>query len=197
MRNVQWMSAGFCAALLFSTGPSFASGASPQTTQTSAVASTDRAFLTRALGVNQTEIVLGQMAVKRGATPEVRAMGEKMVQRHTDLARQLRELAQIDPGSAPPTLSADQQKAIARLAATSGYEFDTAFENTVSASHVEELTMYRQEVSHAADPRLEALAKGRVTALGQQMASASVPPYGPPANYSLSEANGFGSRRGW
>lgn len=185
MRNVQWIRAGFCAGLLFSAGPSFAEGASPQTTQTSAVAQSDRAFLARALGVNQTEIMLGQMAVKRGATLEVRAMGEKMVQRHTELARQLRELAQIDPASAPPTLSADQQKAIARLATVSEYEFDTVFKNTVSAGHVEELAMYREEVSHAADPRLGVLAKGRVTALEQSMASASPAPSVPP------------ERRGW
>jgi putative membrane protein len=185
MRSVKWMSAGVCAGLLFSAGPSFAEGASPQTTQTSAAAPSDGAFLARALGVNQTEIVLGQMAVKRGATPEVRAMGEKMVQRHSELARQLRELAQIDPASAPPTLSAEQQKTIARLAAVSEHEFDRAFKNTVTAGHVEELAMYRDEVSHAADPRLGALAKGRVAALEQSMASVSPAPSVPPA------------RRGW
>jgi putative membrane protein len=186
MRNVQWMRAGFCAGLLFAAGPSFAEGASPQTTQTSAaVAPIDQAFLARALGVNQTEIVLGQMAMKRGTTPEVRAMGQKMVQRHTELARQLRELAQIDPASAPPALSGDQQKTIARLAAVSEYEFDTSFKNTVSAGHVEELAMYREEVRHAADSRLGALATSRVAALEQSMASVSPAPSVPPA------------RRGW
>ena len=185
MRSVKWMSAGFCAGLLFSAGPSFAAGASPQTTETAPAAPTDRTFVVRALGVNQTEIVLGQMAIKRGTTLEVRAMGEKMVQRHTELARQLRELAQIDPASGPPTLSADQQKTIERLAAVSEYEFDSAFKNTVGAGHVEELAMYREEVSHAADPRLGAFAKGRVTALEQSMASASPAPSVPP------------ERRGW
>jgi putative membrane protein len=185
MRTLQWKRAGFCAGLLFVASPSFAERVSPQTTQSSTATSSDRAFLVRALGVNQTEIVLGQMAIERGKTAEVRAMGEKMVQRHTELARQLRELAQIDPASAPATLSADQRKAIARLAAVSEYEFDRAFKNTVSAGHVEELAMYREEVSHAADPRLGALATGRVAALEQSMASVSPPRSVPPV------------RRGW
>ena len=185
MRTVQWMSAGFCAGSLFLVSPSFAERVSPQTTHSSTATPGDRAFLARALGVNQTEIMLGQMAVERGKTAEVRAMGEKMVQRHTELARQLRELAQIDPASAPATLSADQQKTIARVAAVSEYEFDRAFKNTVSAGHVEELAMYREEASHAADPRLGALATGRVAALEQSMASFSPPPSVPPA------------RRGW
>jgi putative membrane protein len=133
----------------------------------------------RALGVNQTEIVLGRMAVARGTTQEVRAMGEKMVQRHTELARQLGEIAQTNPASEPPTLTADQQKTVARLAAVSASEFDRSFKDTVGAGHVDELAMYREELSHAADPRLRALATGRVTALEQSLASAS-PASAPP-----------------
>lgn len=165
MRNVKWMSAGLCAGLLFSGGLSFADGAPQQTTQATAAAPADRDFLVRALGVNQTEIVLGRMAVERATTAEVKAMGAKMVQRHTELARQLGEL---DPASGPATLTAEQQKTVARLAAVSEYEFDRSFKDTVGAGHVDELAMYRQEVSHAADPRLRALATGRVTALEQK-----------------------------
>jgi putative membrane protein len=170
MRNVKWMSAGLCAGLLFSAGLSFAEGAPQRTTLASAAAPADRDFLARALGVNQTEIVLGRMAVERGTTAEVRAMGEKMVQRHTELARQLREL---DPASGPPTLTADQQKTVARMAVVSDSEFDKSFKNTVGAGHVDELAMYREEVTHAVDPRLRALATGRVTALEQSIASAN------------------------
>jgi putative membrane protein len=180
MRKVQWMRAGLCTVFLFSAGPSFAGDAAPRTTPASAATPADRAFLVRALGVNQTEIVLGQMAIKRGTTEEVRAMGEKMVQRHTELARQLRELAQLDPASEPPTLSADQQGTLARLAAVSEHDFDKSFKNTVGAGHVDELAMYRQEVRHAADPRLGALATGRVAALEQSLASAGQAPNVPP-----------------
>ncbi len=180
MRNVSWMSAGMLAGLLFSAGPSLADGVPPRATQASTTAPADRRFLLRALGVNETEIGLGRMASQRGTTPEVRAMGEKMVQRHTELARQLRELAQIDPAAEPPTLTATQQETVARLAAVPEYEFDRSFKETVGAGHVDELAMYREEVSRAADPRLRALAAVRVTALEQSMASAgpaaSVPP---------------------
>ncbi len=48
-----------------------------------------------------------------------------------------------------------------------------SFKNTVGAGHVEELAMYRQEVRHAADPRLGALATRRVAALEQSLASAN------------------------
>jgi putative membrane protein len=172
MGNLKWMSAGLFAGLLFSAGLSFADGASQETPPAVAAAPADRVFLVRALGVNQTEIVLGRMAIARGTTQEVRAMGEKMVQRHTELARQLGEIAQSNPAS-EPTLTADQQKTVARLAAVSASDFDRSFKDTVGAGHVDELAMYREEVSHAADPRLRSLATGRVTALEQSLASAS------------------------
>jgi putative membrane protein len=170
MRNVKWMNVGLCAAFLFSAGPSLADDAPART---SAVTPSDRAFLARALGVNQTEIVLGQMALERGTTAEVRAMGAKMVQRHTDLAQQLRQLAQVNPAAPPAALSADQQRTVAQLAAVSEHDFDVSFKNTVGAGHVEELAMYRQEVRQAADPRLGALATRRVAALEQSLATAN------------------------
>lgn len=173
MCNVKWMNVAICAGLLFSGSLSFADGAPQRTTPASTAAPADLDFVVRALRVNQTEIVLGQMALRRATTPEVRAMGEKMVQRHTELARQLRELAQSDPVSEPPTLTAEQQKTVARLAAVPDYEFDRSFKDTVGAGHVDELAMYRGEVGHAADPRLSALATRRVAALEQSMVSAS------------------------
>jgi putative membrane protein len=173
MRTTQWMTAGICAGLLFSARASFADGVSPSTTQTpSAPAPTDKAFLVRALGVNQLELMLGQMAVKRAAAPEVRAMGEKMVQKHTEFGRQLSDLAQIAPTSEAPKLSADQQRTYVRLASLSGTDFDKSFKETVNAGHVQELAMYREEVGHAVDPRLVALAQGRVATLEKSMANA-------------------------
>lgn len=170
MRNVTVMTAGICAGLLFAARASRADGATPPAGQTAA-APADADFLARALGVNQTEIVLGQMAVKRGTTPEVRATGEKMVQRHSDLGRQLRALANLD-AAAPVTLSPAQQRTVARLAATPASDFDRAFKTTVDEGHVEELAMHRQAASHAVDPRVRALAAGRVTALEQSLATA-------------------------
>jgi putative membrane protein len=174
MRNMQWMSAGLCAALLFSGSQSFADGSSPPPAQTpTTTAPSDGDFLVRALRVNQLELVLGQMALKRATTPEVRAMGEKMVQKHTEFGRQLSALAQRPPTSGAPKLSAEQQRTVVRLASLSGSDFDQSFKDVVDAGHVEELAMYRDETGRAADPRLRALAQARVLTLQQTVAKAS------------------------
>jgi putative membrane protein len=173
MRIMQWTRAGICAALLLSGGVSFAEGSSPPPPQMeNADAKSDREFLASALRVNQVELTLGQMAAERGSTPEVKAMGAKMVQKHTELGGQLTDQARRLGVSGAPELSPDQRSTVVRLASLSGGAFDKAFKETVDAGHVQELAMYRGEASHTVDPGLRDLAQRRVATLEQTVAQA-------------------------
>jgi putative membrane protein len=174
MNKMYWMGAGLCAGLLLSGGAAFAQGSSPTPAKTEhGDAASDREFLTRALRVNRLELELGQMAARRATTPEVKAMGEKMVQKHTEFGQQLSELAQRSGASAAPELSTDQRNTYVRLESLSGRNFDESFKQTVDAGHVDELAMYRDEVSRAVDPQLAALAQRRVATLEQTVAQAN------------------------
>ena len=149
MRTITWVTRGIAAAVLFALGPSRAAEPKPQTAQNEAAKAPDNDFVVRAMGINQTEIVLGRMAVKRGTTSEVRAMGEKMVRRHTELAHELRQLARVDAKADPAALSPAQQRTVERLATISEYQFNDAFKTTVDTGHLEELAMYREAATHA------------------------------------------------
>jgi putative membrane protein len=173
MRMMPWTRAGICAALLLSGGVSFAEGPSPPPPQTeNADATSDRDFLTSALRVNEVELTLGQMAAERGSTPEVKTMGAKMVQKHTELGGQLTDQARRLGISAAPELSSDQRSTVVRLGSLSGTAFDKSFKETVDAGHVQELAMYRGEASRTADPGLRGLAQHRVATLEQTVAQA-------------------------
>jgi putative membrane protein len=183
MRMMQWTRAGICAALLLSGGVSFAEGSSPPPPQTeNADAKSDREFLASALRVNQVELTLGQMAAERGSTPEVKATGGKMVQKHTELGGQLMALAQRLGVSGAPELSPDQRSTVVRLASLSGGAFDRAFKETVDTGHVQELAMYRGEASHTVDPGLRDFAQRRVATLEQTVAQAGQAPKAKPKN---------------
>jgi putative membrane protein len=172
MYRTRWIiQTGICAGLLLSRGAVLAQE-SPHTAQTQRVEG-DQAFLKQALGVNQLELQLGRLAVERGNTPELKAMGQKMVQKHTELGRQLSELAKQSGMSGEPELSPDQQETFDRVKSQSGSGFDAAFKQTVDAGHVKELAMYRDEVSRAVSPQLRTLAEQRVAALEQSMAGPS------------------------
>jgi putative membrane protein len=176
MRMMQWSRAGICAALLLSGGVSFAEGSSPPPAppQTeNAESMTDREFLASALRVNQVELTLGQMATERGSTPDVKAMGAKMVQKHTELGGQLTDQARRLGVSTAPELLPEQRSTVVRLASLSGSAFDKSFKETVDTGHVKELAMYRDEASRTGDSGLRGLAQRRVATLEQTVAQAS------------------------
>ena len=173
MRKTNWINTGLCAGLLLSGGFVLAPASPLQAEER--YQNGDQEFLERALGVNQLELQLGRLAAERGSTPEVKAMGQKMVQKHTELGQQLSELAGQSGGSGNPELSPDQRATYDRVASQSGTAFDAAFKQTVDAGHVKELAMYREEVSRAASPQLRALAEGRVVKLEETVAKADAP----------------------
>jgi len=125
----------------------------------------DKEFLTRATHHNQLEVRLGHMAVERASTSEVKTMGESMVKNHSELEKQLEDLTQKAGGSVNSELSSEQRAIITRLESLSGPDFDRDFKKTLNGIHVRELAMYQDEVKHAQDPQLLALAQKRVTKL--------------------------------
>jgi putative membrane protein len=169
VRATRWIQAGLCAGLLLSRGVGFAKTPSATPMERS---ESDQAFLKQALGVNELELQLGRLAAERASTSELRAMGQKMVQKHTDFGQQLSNLAKQSGVSGTAEMSPEQLATFTRVQSQSGAGFDAAFKQTVDAGHVKELAMYRDEVSRAANPKLRALAERRVKALQQAMGGA-------------------------
>jgi putative membrane protein len=130
-----------------------------------AEAGPDQPFLERALGVNQLELQLGKLAQERGSSPDVKAMGQTMAQRHAELGNQLSALSTQSGGSPTAELTPEQRATFERVASQSGSAFDATFKQTVDAEHVKELAMYREEVSRATNPALRAFAENRVNKL--------------------------------
>ncbi len=173
MCKMRWFRAGMHAVLLLSIGVAPALGSSSER-PTQRVES-DRAFLKRALGVNELELRLGRLATERATTSEVTTMGQKMVQKHTEFGQQLSDLAKQSGISADAEMSPDEQGTLARMESLSGPEFDSAFKQTVDDGYVKELAMYRDEVSRAANLQLRVLAEQRVAALQKSMVGAEQP----------------------
>jgi putative membrane protein len=173
MRKTKWINTGLCVGLLWSGGVVL-THASPSQAEEARYGG-DQEFLEQALGVNQLELALGRLAVERAGAPEIKDMGRKMVQNHTELGRQLSELAQQSGVTGKPELSADQRAIYDRLASQSGAAFDAAFKQAVDSGHVKELAMYRAEVDRASNPQLRALAERRVAKLQETVSQAETP----------------------
>ncbi len=159
------------AGLVLSGSPLLARASSAPAT-TAQDARSDAEFLRRARGVNELELRLGRLAAERASTPELRAAGQQMVQKHGELGRQLGDLARQAGAPEKVELSPDQARTVASLQARSGSDFDGQFQRTVDAGHVQELAMYRDEVGRASNPQLRALAAQRVAALQRTVGEA-------------------------
>ena len=170
MREKAWTAAGVVAALLWSGVARAAAGAA------GTAAGGDAQFLEQALGVNELELRLGKLAVERAASPEVKASGAKMVEKHTQLGQQLAGLAREAGASPDPQLTPEQRATYDRVAAESGERFDAVFKQTVDDGHVKELAMYRAEASRTESPKLKALVDDRVVALEKAVAGAGAKP---------------------
>jgi putative membrane protein len=168
-----WINAGLLVGVL-SGGPVLAK-VTPAPTGTGQRENSDRAFLEQALRVNQLELQLGRLAAERGTTAEVKATGQKMVQKHTELGQQLVSLAMQSGASPDVVLTPEQRATFDSVASQSGSAFDAVFMQTVDAGHVKELAMYRDEVSRAANPELRSLVERRVAKLQETVAQTDTP----------------------
>jgi len=167
MRNTRWFKPALLAGLLL--GPQMLARAALAAASQTHAAQSDQEFVKRALGVNEEEVQLGRLAAERASTPEVKAMGQRMVQNHSRLGQQLSDLAEQLGVSGTAELSPDQRDTLARVRARSGTDFDAAFKQTVDDGHVKELAMYRDELGLTNNPQLRALAKTRVEALEKSL----------------------------
>ena len=158
MRTMKWIHAGLCAAVLMSGGAALAEQAP----------SGDQGFLAQALATNRIELQLGRLAIEHAATPEVQAMGQKMIQKHTELGQQLNALA-LQSGATATAETATEKETVASLVALPGGEFDTVFKKTIDDIHRRELTLYESEAKSATHPELRMLADRRVTALRKNL----------------------------
>lgn len=149
----------------------------------------DQRFLSDALGVNQLELRLGQLAVERATSPQVKSDAEKMVAKHSSLGQQLSDLSRKAGGTGEARMTPDQERTLAAMQSQPAGSFDATFKKTVDDGHVKELAMYEAEVDRAHDPALRDLATERVGALRKSLAGAT-------GSASTTESMGSGSASG-
>jgi predicted outer membrane protein len=144
-------------------GPAaLAQQAPQQAEQPDRTTASDQRFLVRALRINELLLRIGRLAREAGNAPDVRAKGEYMVQKYTDLGRQLSDQALRANINPTAQLTPEQAAVVTRLVRLPGTEFDTQFTQTVDMLEQQELAMYKYEATRASDPELRALTQARI-----------------------------------
>ena len=115
----------------------------------------DKQFVQKAAAGGIAEVKLGMLAVQKGG-PDVKAFGQKMVDDHTQMNKEMAEVADSLGTMLPKKMNKDDQAEYDKLNGLSGDAFDKEYILAMAKAHREDLHEFRTEASVAADPGLAA-----------------------------------------
>jgi putative membrane protein len=132
------------------------SAAEAQTTPT--LSTTDTTFINMAAIAGNEEVIAGQFAQTRAASPAVRRFATRMVTDHTAIDQDLMALAQskgITPTTAPDQARVDM---MAQLQKLRGHAFDRTYMTGQVADHEAAVSLFQNEAQNGTDPAIKAFA---------------------------------------
>jgi putative membrane protein len=131
--------------------------------------SDDKSFVEAALKGGMSEVDLGNLAVKKGASDDVRAFGQKMVDDHTKLGDHMKGVAG-EIGVTPPSMaSASDEARKAELEVLSGDAFDKAYIKAMVKDHEEDLRDFKKEAANGSSPAVKSAAHEGETVISHHL----------------------------
>ena len=138
-------------AILFAAIASFGSAAIAQ----SNASDDDKKFVEAALKGGMSEVDLGNLAAKRGASEDVKNFGQMMVTDHTRLGDKMKTVA-ADVGVTPPSMTTPSDIALkTKLELLSGDTFDKSYISAMVKDHEEDLKDFQKEAAGATSPEVK------------------------------------------
>jgi putative membrane protein len=122
----------------------------------------DKMFLRQAAEGGMAEVQFGQLATQKGGSDDVKAFGQKMVDDHTALNKEMGDVADTAGVMLPKHVNKEDQAEYDKLNGLSGDEFDTEYLTLMVKDHHKDLREFRMESASTQDPALrEAVVKGQ------------------------------------
>jgi putative membrane protein len=115
----------------------------------------DKQFVQKAAAGGIGEVKLGMLAVQKGG-PDVKVLGQKMVDDHTQINKDMGDVADSLGVMLPKKMDKDDQAEYDKLNRLSGDAFDKEYILFMAKAHRQDLHDFRTEASVAADPALAA-----------------------------------------
>ena len=144
-------------------------GQSTTSPNQNALSASDKQFVTEAAQGGIAEVQLGQLALRRAASNEVKQFGQRMVRDHTQANNQLKQLA-AQKGITLPKDMGDQNKAVmANLSKLSGANLDRAYANHMLQDHIKDVSLFQREAKEGQDQDLKAWAAKTLPTLQEHL----------------------------
>ena len=129
----------------------------------------DKDFVHSALEGGMAEVQMGQLATQKGSSDDVKQFGQKMVQDHTQMGEQMKQIAQQLGVSEPKGLSKKDKAEVAKLNSLSGSEFDKAYIAAMLKDHKKDLSDFRAEAQNTQNPAIKQVAEQGAQVIDQHL----------------------------
>lgn len=126
----------------------------------------NKAFVRQALQGGMAEVQLGQLALQKSSNPDVKQFAQKMIDDHTKLGNQMKDVAMQMNVKLPDSISSKDKSTIAKLNALNGEEFDKAYIKDMVKDHKQDQKDFKQEATNTSNPAL-----GAAVSQGEQIIS--------------------------
>lgn len=133
---------------------------------------TARRFLKQAHLANAAEIQLGHMAEAKGAKPDVKQFGARMVADHTRNDEKLKALAAAQGVSLPAELDQPHKDMKARLSVLAGAKFDQAYALEMVQAHEKAVRRFRAAARGSDNPAVSQYARASLPMLESHLRAA-------------------------
>ncbi|MBC7424555.1 MAG: DUF4142 domain-containing protein, partial [Ferruginibacter sp.] len=108
----------------------------------------DTKFAVTAADGGMLEVQCGTLALTKGNLPEVKNLGQMMVNDHAKANDELKALAANKNISIPAVLGTDNQSKLDKLASKAGKDFDKAYTELMVSDHKEDIDAFKKEVGN-------------------------------------------------
>lgn len=119
----------------------------------------DQMFVDSIFKSDAAEVQLGQLAMQKSQSDDVKQFGQKMVLNRTKLDEQLKPIAEELDVSKPKSPSKKDKQLIAKLETLSGPEFDQEYIKAVVKDHEQAVKDFKNEAESTQNPNLQQAAK--------------------------------------
>ena len=146
---------------------------SPTASGQNNLSSLDKQFIKEAAQGGLAEVQLGQLASKRAVSKAVKEYGQRMVQDHTPVNNQLKQLANQKGVTLPTTIGTQNQQVKQRLSKLSGAKFDRQYMNHMLKDHQKDVSAFQKEAQQGQDTDVKAFAAQVLPTLKEHLQEAS------------------------
>lgn len=115
----------------------------------------DKKFVKDAMEGDMAEIQLGQLALQKASSEDVKQFAQKIIDDHTKLDEQVKPIAMQVGVTAPTQVSAKDRALMTKLQSLSGSAFDKAYVTAIVADHAMDDKKFKAEETGGKDPKVK------------------------------------------